>query len=130
MTCVNNKCKNPCTPNTCALEAQCRVLSHVINCQCNDGLTGDPYRNCYAILVPRDPVYADVCSPSPCGINAQCRRSGNSFVCECIQGYYGDAYSSGCKPECTVSADCPLSKSCLNYHCVDPCINTCGYNAK
>lgn len=130
MTCENNKCKNPCTRKTCALDAECRVFNHIVNCQCSEGLTGDPYTNCYAIPIYKEPVERDVCNPSPCGVNTICRRSGNSFVCECAHGYFGNAYEAGCKPECTVNADCPLSKSCSNYHCIDPCINVCGYNAR
>lgn len=36
----------------------------------------------------------------------------------------------GCRPECTVSSECPLTKSCINQKCKDPCPGTCGLNAK
>lgn len=64
------------------------------------------------------------CARTPCGINAIC---GNNS-CSCIPGYHGDPYSE-CRPECTINEDCPKHRSCKNYKCIDPCIQTCGVNA-
>lgn len=131
MACINLKCKDPCTPQTCALEAQCRVSNHLIRCECNPGTQGDPFRYCSPIEVVTPPITSsDPCDPNPCGQNANCRRSGSSFVCECVPNYHGNAYGYGCTPECIMNSDCPASKSCSNYRCVDPCVNLCGYNAR
>lgn len=46
LACINNKCKDPC-PGTCGANADCRVVSHTPNCQCQAGYTGDPFRLCY-----------------------------------------------------------------------------------
>jgi hypothetical protein len=130
LSCMNNKCKDPCTPQTCATEAQCRVTNHAVRCECNPGTTGDPYRYCEVERKYDPPREKDVCNPNPCGINALCRRAGSSYVCECTNNYRGNAYGYGCTPECSTNSECPASKSCINDRCVDPCINLCGYNAR
>lgn len=71
-----------------------------------------------------EPVLTDACNPSPCGPNAVC----NNGVCTCIPEYRGDPYFE-CRPECTLSSECPRDKACVRNKCVDPCINTCGINA-
>jgi hypothetical protein len=35
----------------------------------------------------------------------------------------------GCRPECTVSAECPSDKACVNQKCIDPCPGHCGTNS-
>lgn len=62
-------------------------------------------------------VSEDPCNPSPCGPNAQC----NNGVCTCLAEYQGDPYL-GCRPECVLNTDCPLTQTCLRNKCVDPCI--------
>lgn len=44
--CTNNKCIDPC-PGTCAVNADCQVVSHVPLCSCRSGYTGDPFKHCY-----------------------------------------------------------------------------------
>lgn len=36
----------------------------------------------------------------------------------------------GCRPECTVSIECPQDKACINQKCIDPCPGTCGLKSK
>lgn len=67
---------------------------------------------------------SDPCYPSPCGPNAVC----DNGVCNCQPEYHGDPYFE-CRPECTISSECPMDKTCAKHRCVDPCINTCGVNA-
>lgn len=43
LACINQKCQNPCA---CAPSAICTVLSHVPNCHCPPGYTGNPYESC------------------------------------------------------------------------------------
>lgn len=78
-------------------------------------------------LVREEPI-VDPCQPSPCGPNSQCRKVNNVAVCSCIKSYIGSP--PNCKPECVVSADCNLDKSCTSYKCRDPCPGTCGINAR
>lgn len=35
-----------------------------------------------------------------------------------------------CRPECVINQDCPLNRACFNQRCSDPCIGSCGVNAK
>lgn len=60
-----------------------------------------------------------------CGPNAICNHKEE---CVCIENYNGDPYT-GCRPECTLNAECSPSKACINNRCVDPCPGICGVNA-
>lgn len=71
----------------------------------------------------------DPCNPSPCGPNAICRSVNGNAVCECPPNYFGNPSTSGCRPECVISSDCPRNRACVNTRCVDPCPGVCGYNA-
>lgn len=66
------------------------------------------------------------CTPSPCGPNSICKVVSDHAVCSCQPGLIGSPPT--CKPECVVSADCPLTQACLNNKCQDPCPGTCGQN--
>lgn len=68
------------------------------------------------------------CRPSPCGPNSQCREINEHAICSCLAGYIG--IPPMCRPECSVSSECPLNKACINEKCVDPCPGTCGQNAR
>lgn len=68
------------------------------------------------------------CNPSPCGPNSQCRTVNNQAVCSCLPSFIGSPPS--CRPECTISAECPLDEACNNQKCINPCIGSCGYGAR
>ncbi|CAH0767615.1 unnamed protein product [Bemisia tabaci] len=72
---------------------------------------------------------SDPCSPNPCGTNTQCNVVGNRPVCSCLSGYWGDPLRYCQRGECSGSEDCPHSKVCRDYRCVDPCVGQCGNNA-
>ena len=74
-----------------------------------------------------DTVKRNPCSPSPCGPNSVCREINEQPVCSCVAGYLGAPPT--CRPECTVSSDCPLSEACSNQKCVNPCPGSCGFRA-
>lgn len=123
--CINQKCKDPC-PGSCGFEAQCNVVNHVPVCTCIEGFTGDPFVRCNLLPpVTVRPVEKDPCNPSPCGSNADCFNG----ECRCQPEYRGNPYD-GCRPECSLSSDCPRDKACLRNKCVDPCPGTCGINAR
>lgn len=142
LACIRQKCQDPC-PGSCGLNAECRVLNHIPNCNCLDGYTGDPFTSCrlkpierkrsnittsewfivMCILVP--PIEKNPCNPSPCGPNALC----SDGVCTCLPEYHGDPYR-GCRPECVLNDDCPRDRACVNNRCIDPCPGTCGQNAE
>lgn len=67
------------------------------------------------------------CQPTPCGPNSQCRESNQQAICSCLPDFVGAP--PACRPECTISSECPLDKACQNHHCVDPCPGVCGRNA-
>lgn len=68
------------------------------------------------------------CTPSPCGLNSQCRELDNHAVCSCLPDMIGSP--PNCHPECLVSSECPLDKSCINQKCRNPCESVCGLNAR
>lgn len=73
------------------------------------------------------PTPKNPCQPSPCGPNSQCREINEQAVCSCLPEYIGSP--PGCRPECTVSSECPQDRACINQKCADPCPGTCGLNA-
>lgn len=44
--CKNEKCVDPC-PGPCGKNSRCTVVNHNVICTCLNGLTGDPFNNCY-----------------------------------------------------------------------------------
>jgi len=122
--CINQKCADPCS-GSCGFEAKCHVLNHLPICNCIDGYEGDPFVRCTKKEEERTPPPVnDPCNPSPCGLNADCFAG----ECRCQNNYQGNPYE-GCRPECTLSADCPRDKACMRNRCVDPCPGICGNNA-
>lgn len=144
--CTNNKCKDPC-PGTCGLNTDCIVNNHAPSCNCLPGFTGNPLTSCHQIplrktlcnnqlfvtlinnhcTVPELPRTAP-CEPSPCGSYSLCRVINDHAVCSCQPNYIGTPPS--CRPECTVSSECPQNKACINNKCQDPCPGTCGISAR
>lgn len=68
------------------------------------------------------------CIPSPCGPYSQCKVVGEAPACSCLPKYIGVA--PNCRPECSISAECPGNLACQNEKCVDPCPGSCGFNAE
>lgn len=126
LACVNQKCVDPCL-GRCGLNAECRVVSHAVQCICQQGFTGDPFVQCSPEIV-RDIEVRTPCSPSPCGTNAVCRDRNGVGSCQCLPEYFGDPYQ-GCRPECMLDSDCPSNRACQQLRCQDPCPGTCGLNA-
>lgn len=83
---------------------------------------------CFPYLTELPPQPTDPCQPSPCGPNSQCRTQNGHAVCSCLTGYMGAPPS--CKPECVVSSECPQARACVNQKCTDPCLGSCGLNAR
>ncbi|XP_017779241.1 PREDICTED: adhesive plaque matrix protein 2 isoform X2 [Nicrophorus vespilloides] len=71
-----------------------------------------------------------VCTSSTCGQNAQCSMVGGRPVCSCFRGYMGDPLHHCRKAECLDNSECRGHQTCKNEHCVDPCADVCGPNAK
>lgn len=79
----------------------------------------------YSLFI--DEPSKDPCNPSPCGPNSVCRVVEGHAVCSCQSSMIGSPPS--CRPECVVSAECPLTQACLMSKCRDPCPGTCGHLA-
>jgi hypothetical protein len=127
LACINLKCKDPC-PNTCGLNAQCKVVSHSPMCFCQPGYTGDAFAQCVEVRQDYPVEISSPCSPSPCGSNANCREQNGAGACSCIEDHIGNPYE-GCRPECILNSDCPSNLACISKKCKDPCPGTCGLNA-
>lgn len=50
LTCVNQKCQDPC-PGTCGSNSECRVVNHSPVCTCASGFTGNAFSDCRPIPV-------------------------------------------------------------------------------
>lgn len=155
--CVNQKCMDPC-PNSCGVNANCRIINHSPICFCNSGFTGDPFTACFRApgmsctsilnsvkifigvlyfhcqrcletsLEPSPPVQRDPCLASPCGPNAICQNVGQTPACTCSPEYRGSP--PNCRPECTINSECPSNQACIREKCRDPCPGSCGLNAQ
>lgn len=128
--CVNLKCVDPC-PGTCGLNANCHVINHSPICSCLTQYTGDPFTRCYPIPAPvpqEEPIPQNPCVPSPCGPNSECRDIGGNPSCSCLLTFIGSP--PNCRPECSISADCPRNLACIQQKCRDPCPGSCGSNAQ
>lgn len=126
MSCMNQKCRDPCK-EACGANSECRVVSHSPICLCSSGYTGDPFVGCNIIALSEQ--LPTPCSPSPCGSNAICKERNNAGSCACIDEYIGNPYE-GCRPECTVNTDCSTNRACINNKCADPCPGSCASNAE
>jgi len=62
--CVRNKCQDPC-PGTCGQNAECRVVSHLPQCSCLPGYSGDPFRHCAYIPPQRKRKVSNKIFPFP-----------------------------------------------------------------
>lgn len=125
LACIEQKCSDPC-PGSCGLNAYCHVSNHNPLCSCPPGYTGYPLVECSEDVAKG--VGSTPCLPSPCGPNAECRVNENRAVCSCMVGMFGAP--PNCRPECIINQDCPNHLACLQSKCSDPCMGSCGYNAK
>lgn len=68
----------------------------------------------------------------PCAVNAECYGTNHRAACRCASGFEGNPLHRCERIECVQNSDCPLSRSCVNRHCVDPCAQSsqiCAQNA-
>lgn len=123
--CIGQKCISPCD-GACGHNALCSVYFHEPQCRCPEGLFGNPYVSCN---LPGPMVDEPVsCGENTCGINTECRKRGNALSCVCLKGFKGDPLVS-CRPECVINSECPMTKACFDYKCINPCENACGRDA-
>lgn len=78
-------------------------------------------------LVLKEETPTDPCQPSPCGPNSICVKSHETPACTCQPNFIGAP--PNCRPECTISAECPATLACVSQRCKDPCEQACGPRA-
>ncbi|XP_076252739.1 cadherin-related tumor suppressor fat isoform X2 [Rhynchophorus ferrugineus] len=88
-----NKRQDPCLPNPCKNNGQCRRQGFNYHCVCPHNKDG---KHC-------DMERGDICSENPCQNGGTCKESpdGSSFFCLCRSGYRGnqcEALADSCRP--------------------------------
>lgn len=68
------------------------------------------------------------CLSGACGANAECQVIQGHPVCSCAFGMLGTP--PNCRPECVIHQECPSNRACIAQQCQDPCIGSCGFNAR
>lgn len=68
------------------------------------------------------------CLSGACGPNSECHVIGGRPVCSCSFGMLGTP--PNCRPECVIHQECPSNRACIAQQCQDPCIGSCGFNAR
>jgi len=140
--CSSGRCVSACVPSPCGTNAECEAHNHRAICKCVRGFSGDPFLHCrqpapIARFIVSQPApqaiivrASDPCAGNPCGSNTNCRNSGDRPVCSCLPGHIGDPYRGCRRGECEANTECPSFQVCENYHCVNPCLKSCGANAQ
>lgn len=92
---------NPCLPNPCGPNSNCRVVGHTSACSCLPNYIGRPPQcrpectinsECSANLACINERCRDPCVGS-CGISAVCNVVNHSPICTCQYLYTGDPFS-------------------------------------
>lgn len=110
-----NKRQDPCSPNPCKANGQCRRQGHNFQCFCPPSRDG---RYC-------ELEKGDACSENPCQNGGSCRESpdGSSFFCLCRPGYRGnqcEALADSCRPNpCLHGGHCVSLKPGYSCSCTD-----------
>lgn len=79
-------------------------------------------------MIQTAPEPVNPCDPSPCGPYSICQVTANRAICTCQTGYIGAP--PACRPECLISTECPMDKTCIEQKCQDPCFGSCGIGAR
>lgn len=74
------------------------------------------------------PAKVNPCLLGICGPNSECHDLDGRAVCSCAFGMLGAP--PNCRPECVIHQECPSNRACIAQQCQDPCIGSCGFNAK
>lgn len=74
------------------------------------------------------PIAINPCLSGTCGPNSECHVIEGRAVCSCAYGMLGAP--PNCRPECVIHQECPSNRACIAQQCQDPCIGSCGFNAR
>lgn len=155
LTCINQKCENPCTiANPCSNQQACEVIDHspvkTIICKCPPDTTNGDNGNCipvnkdikqYECEVNEDCSDKDACLRGvcvlacrikTCGVNSICQSTNHYGSCSCPDGYEGNP-NIECRriisqPKIP-SPECEDNNECsANQICKNSiCVNPCLY---
>lgn len=106
-----DKRQDPCSPNPCQSDAQCRKQGHEFQCICPSHREG---KLCHLDK-------SDVCKSFPCKNGGSCRESqdGSSYFCLCRSGFRGiqcDEQSDPCRPNpCLYRGECISLKQSTGF---------------
>ncbi|XP_047739046.1 uncharacterized protein LOC108675679 isoform X4 [Hyalella azteca] len=144
--CINEDCRDPCTLQTCGVNALCRADKRKAVCYCPEKYSGDPYVLCSRPECQSDPecpswlacIKQECNDPCNCGPGALCRVINHRPQCSCPLDHTGDPHVQ-CSPlplegrpaaDCETDGDCPSKTACFQGVCKDPCveIKPCGRN--
>lgn len=91
---------DPCAPNPCGRNSNCRVINNHAVCSCQVNFIGNPPNcrpecvastDCALPLACMNNRCQDPC-PGTCGQNARCQVVNHSPICSCAAGYSGDPF--------------------------------------
>jgi len=106
LACIQERCQNPCFTTVCGTNAECNVNNHRAVCICRAGYIGDPYT---------------ICEERKFVFNLISCLENRKYIY--VSNY---CLLAGCKSD----SECPLTQTCINRECVDPCpLERCGVNA-
>jgi hypothetical protein len=123
---------DPCVPNPCGQNSQCKNTAGIAACSCLVGYVGVP-PNCRPECVINsecpsnraciDEKCRDPCPGAQCGAYAVCTVIKHNAICSCQQGYEGDPFIS-CRRITTIPPRISTERR-------DPCQpSPCGANAR
>ncbi|XP_026670602.1 neurogenic locus notch homolog protein 2-like, partial [Ceratina calcarata] len=146
--CLSGQCLDPCSVRAaCGMNAECDVRSHIKQCSCPPGFTGNSEVECVRLPVScrdttdcndgntcRDNVCLPICSSdNECAFNEKCVRGNCLLTCrldnDCFLGHI--CLNNMCTFGCRADEDCNANEGCITNKCINPCEATpCGPNAK
>lgn len=97
--CLHNKCSDPCSNTVCGNKAFCVVQLRYPTCQCQDGYSGNPAKECTKIQCSKniDCAQDEFCDSgnchnicNQCGVGARCSADGGNTDCYCPPGTRGN----------------------------------------
>lgn len=98
---VQSSQKDPCFPNPCGPNSQCRQINSQAVCSCLPSYIGNPpgcrpecvvSSECPQNRACINQKCGDPC-PGTCGLNTRCEVINHSPICSCQAGYTGDPFS-------------------------------------
>jgi hypothetical protein len=101
--------KDPCYPSPCKVGSTCRRSGSTAICECNPGLSGNPYvsgchpectvnSDCPLTQACQNQKCVDPCTRGQiCAYNAICKTRNHAPVCSCPENMVGDPFVA-CKP--------------------------------